>query len=227
MKNEEIVGLVEKYFRAEWTKSADGKLWAFPDFTHRYDPDSSAILYSLLRFLKPTSCLEIGTYHGGTTGVIMAALLKNECPFSFIASEIDEECRHETSKNVFQVHGVSPTMIGDITKSLFVIPKNLNFLCIDTDHDRPTTEWIVQNIFPRCVPGALVAIHDFAVEEINGQWVGKGNGGVGGLPETEYYMELHRKGLWPLEKIYWSYKNPLWKGMSAGWESSFWSYKPL
>ena len=81
MTNEEIAALVIKYFLQEG--------YQFPShFEHRYDQYSSAILYSLIREYKPKFCLEIGTWLGGSTSIIMAALMKNGDPYKFVASEL-------------------------------------------------------------------------------------------------------------------------------------------
>lgn len=197
MTNEEINKLVEKYFRAEGYK--------FPtDFEHRLDPNSSAILYSLIRHFKPKTCVEIGSWYGGSTCLIMTALLKNKNDFTFISSERENDLRETTTRNVFNNCQITPIMVGDITKSLDFMPSKIDFLFVDTNHDRETTEWIVENLWPRLVPGALYTMHDWAVKEVEGKLVGKGNEGTGGTPETEFLMELHRQGKFPFEKIYWT-----------------------
>lgn len=100
----------------------------------------------------------------------------------------------------------------------------LDFLFIDGNHDIVTTQWYTDNLFPKLKKGALVAIHDWAVEEVNGEWRGKGDGGVGGLEETQYLMNLKKEGKLPLERLFWNYKNPLTihKEPNPFWEASFW-----
>lgn len=219
MTNDEINNLVDKYWRKEGYKMPD-------HFEHRYDPDSSAILYSLIRKYKPVSCLEIGTWRGGSSHIIMSALLKNQKEikkkFHYVASELADDLRDETYKNVSSICGEGPRMIGDITMNLARIPSHLDFLMIDTDHDLKTTEWIVANVFPHVKRGALLSIHDWAVEEKDGKLVGKGELGTGGWEETNYYMDMIRGGKWPFKKIYWTYGNPAWPSMSPTRESAFW-----
>lgn len=212
MKNEEVMEMVQEYFV--------GDRYEFPgDFEHRVDPDSSAVLYSFIRKFKPTSVLSIGTWKGGSACIIMSALLENQKedkrkkktvkPFVYVASEIDDTLRRDTHDNVKKKCGKAPTMIGDITENLKGVPKEIDFLFHDTNHDAETTDWVVKNIFPRIEIGAYVVFHDWAVyEDEEGNWLGKGDGGVGGWPETEYLLDLHRKGELPLEKVYWNFKNP-------------------
>lgn len=204
MTNEEVMALNEKYFNAEG--------YTFPThYEHRVDPDSSAVIYSMIREFKPTNILQAGCWKGGTTGVMMAALLKNNKEFKFVASEILDDLRAETAFNVEAKCGQAPEMIGDISK--YIPTEEIDCFYHDTNHDRETTEMVFRNIVPNLKKGALVMFHDWAVtENENGEWLGKGDNGVGGWPETEYMLELHRAGKFPFEPVYWNYKNP------GGWE---------
>lgn len=212
MTNEEILALVEKY----------GRYQQLGGFEHRFDPDSSAVMYALIRKYQPISCLSIGTWYGGSTCCIMKALKDNGKEFTYIASELLDTMRDSTETNCLQACQRAPIMIGDITQNLDKVPKKIDFLFHDTDHDEETTRFVYENIFPRLIKGALVIIHDFAVEEKEGKWIGKGAGGIGGLPETQFWMDKHAQGKLPLKKLYWTYHNPFYDGMNAGWEGSFW-----
>lgn len=210
MTNEEMSQLVNKYFNVEG--------YTFPDhFEHRVDADSSAVIYSMVRENKPTNVLQIGCWEGGTTSVIMAALLKNEKPFNFLASEILSDKVEHTALHCVEKNNQSPIIIGDITKSLDRIPEKVDFLYHDTDHDFDTTKWVLDNIFPKLKEGALVIFHDWAVEDKDGKWIAKG----GAWPETEYMIKLHEEGKLPLEKVYWNYHNP------GQWETGVFTYKKL
>lgn len=214
---------LQKIYAFYWGEEA----YTFPTgFEHRYDKDSSAILYSLIRHYKPRECLEIGTWKGGSSHIIMSALLKNKAetklPFHYVASELEDDLRQETYNNVVSVCGEGPRMIGDITKNLERIPVKLDFLMVDTNHDLDTTKWIVDNVFPHIKKGALLSIHDWAVEDIDGNLVGKGEYGRGGWDETNYYMDLITSGKWPFKKIWWNYHNPLREDHGTNWESAYW-----
>lgn len=213
MNSEEVNTLIANYFNSEGYK--------FPkEFEHRVDPDSSAIIYSMVRHFKPKSILHIGTWFGGSTCLIMAAFLKNNQQFEYVASELLDDKRKSTEENCIKKNGVAPKMIGDITKNLDKVPKEIDFLFHDSDHDKETTEWVFENIFPRLKDGALVIFHDWAVIDEGGVWKGKGENGAGGWPETEYLLELHRAGKLPLEKVYWNYNPPECK-----WETGVFYYR--
>lgn len=227
MTKEELRAIVTKYF--------DGDNHTWPAFMSygggdtevRYDYDSSKLCYSLIRHFKPTKCLEFGTSFGHSTIFITDALLKNEQPFEFVALEMEQGIYDAAKRNLtIQHRRLIPTLIhGLIEDHLDEIPQELDFVFIDTNHDRESTEWYVKHIIPRVKKGGLVAIHDFAVEEIDGKLVGKGGTGGFALPETEVLVEHIQKGDLGLEKLYWNYNNPLFDGENPRWEASFWLKK--
>ena len=203
LTTDQIDQLIAKYFTAEG--------YQFPThFEHRYDSDSSAITYSLVRHFKPKTILHIGTWYGGSVCVIMAALMMNKQPFVYIASELLSDKRSQTAQHCIEKNGNTPMLIEDITENLDKIPNNIDFLFHDTDHDLKTTAWVFEHVIPRLKNGALVNFHDWAVQEIDGKWVGKENM----WPETEYMLELHKVGKLPLEKLYFNYEEE--KGKEAG-----------
>jgi predicted O-methyltransferase YrrM len=175
-------------------------------FEHRVDPESEKLIYNYVREFKPKNVLEIGTSHGGSTCAILSALIKNGKPYKFVASELADDLRTECALHCKDTCGVEPIMVGDVTKNLDKIPKKIDFLMHDDDHDLATTQWVVDNIFPRLKKGALVIFHDWAVSEKDGRWVGKGADGTGGWPETQLLMDLHHAGKLPLKKVYWNYE---------------------
>lgn len=225
MTNDEIIKLVDKYFygdKHEWPswmgigQGGGGEV--------RYDYDSSMIAYSLVRHYKPTSVLEFGASYGHSVIFNTDALLKNGKPFTYVAFEFVEDIYNAAKANLERRHGklIPQLYFGDIREQLDKIPKTLDYVFIDGNHDLDTTQWYVDNIFPRIKRGSLVAIHDFAVTDKDGKWMGKDQDGKGGLPETQLLMDLHEAGKLPLKKLFWTYGNPLWAGMSPNWEGSFW-----
>lgn len=208
MTTEEIGELLEEY----WLNAG----YVFPThFEHRFEQTSSAMMYALIREYKPKSVVALGTSHGGSTCIIMHALLANKEPFKYVAAELEDDLREETRVHCIEVNGQAPELVGDLTKNLDKYPKEIDFLFHDTNHDRETTEWVFKNVVPRLKKGALVIFHDWAVDEDEkGDWWGKGANGVGGWPETEYMLELHRVGRFPFKKVYFNYE--LGGGLETG-----------
>lgn len=211
MTNQQMSDLVTKYYDAEGYTFSDG-------YEHRLDKDSSSIMYSLIREYKPKSCLEIGPWLGGSSCIIMTALQKNGGDFTYHCSELDDSRRAGTWHHVLEKCGRAPQMLGDVTQELINIPEKLDFAFIDTDHDLATTEWIVDNIFPRLKKGALLVFHDWAVTDVNGEWTVKD----GGWPETQYLCDLHKQGKFNYKKIFWTWKNPFREGVETDWETGVW-----
>ncbi len=201
MNDEQIQELVNKY----------SPEYSFPGgFEHRVDKDSSLITYALVREWKPTNILEVGTSHGGISCVLMSALIKNKKKFRYTGSELLDPEREETRLNVKSHCGVEPKLIGDITKNLKKIPDNIDLFFLDNDHDLKTTEWIVENIFPKIKKGGIMMMHDWAVVDEGGRWIGKADQGTGGWPETQKLMDMHKEGTFPFEKVYFAYRVPIW-----------------
>lgn len=208
MNTAEIEELLKEY----WETSG----YVFPtNFEHRFESVSSALMYALLREYKPTSALEIGSSHGGSTCLTLHALLANKNKFTYVSSELADDLRAEAAANCVTMNGEAPIMIGDITKNLDKVPKELDFLFHDSNHDRETTDWVFKNIFPRLKKGALIIFHDWAVREnADGTWTGKDQNGRGAWGETEYMLELHRAGKFPFQKVYFNWE--LGSGLETG-----------
>lgn len=197
MNLKKMKALVEKY----WV--GDG--YVPPEMTeHRVDLEwSEPIIYSMIRKYKPTSLLEFGTSYGGTACLTMSALLKNGVPFNYVASEMDQAVLEECHTNILKSCGQAPFLIGKIEDNLDLVPDELDYVLIDTNHDLDNCKWYMKNIIPRVKKGGLVIIHDWAVREINGELVYENNDGTG--YEIVYLMDLYKKGELPLKKLYWSW----------------------
>lgn len=208
MTNEEMGEILNEH----WKDSG----YVFPThFEHRLESTSSAMMYALIREYKPKNAVHLGTSRGGSACIIMSALIANKNPFTYVASELLDDLREETRKHVIEKCGVAPVMVGNCIENLDKYPLEIDFLFHDTDHDRETTEWVFKHVIPRLKKGALVIFHDWAVaENEKGEWWGKGDNGIGGWPETEYMLELHRAGTLPLEKVYFNYE--LGSGLETG-----------
>lgn len=229
MNKEELRALIEKYFVGDKHEWPDWMSLNPRDGEHevRYDYDSSKLCYSLIRHFKPTSVFECGTSFGHSAILITDALRKNGLPFRFVTFELEESIYQAAKRNLEQRHGeLIPELIhGDVMQHPELIPEEIDFAFIDTNHEAESTIWYINNIFPRLKDGALVAIHDFpVVEDGDGNWVTKDRA-LGVYPETDILITLHKEGLLPLEPIYLNYMNPLYEGDNPLWEASFWTYR--
>ena len=202
MTTQEINALLKKY----WKPSG----YTFPDFEHRFEQESSAMVYALLRGYKPTNIVALGTSFGGSTCLMMHAIIKNKKPFKYLAAEIEDNLREETRKHCVKVNKRVPELIGDLTK-YEDYPDDIDFLFHDTNHDRETTEWVFKNIMPKVKKGALVVFHDWPVaEQEDGRWIAKDQA----WPETQYMLELKKDNKLPLEKVYFNWE--LGTGLETG-----------
>ncbi len=212
MTVEEINLLVKDFFDKEMAPPN-------PDYEHRVDPDSEKQIYSMIRKFKPETLLEIGSSHGGSTSVIMAAIQKNGNAKGFTSSELLDDLRTEAEINVLRAcGGESPVFIGDITKNLHRVPEQLDFLMVDNDHDLATTVWIFEHILPRVKKGSLIVFHDWDIWEDDKGLHYKG-GEKPSWQETEMMANMYIQGVLPMEKVFWTYNNP------GVWETSFWTKK--
>lgn len=202
---EEIDALVEKYSRG------DGFDPVY-HFDHQYDDRSADINYAMVRHVKPKVVVEFGTRYGRCTQNILQALLKNGEPFTFKPYELEKDMRFIAQRDIDKAFGKLVTIGGDITKATD-IPDNIEYLFVDNNHDRITTEWVFSTLLKKCKPGALIHFHDLSLQ---------GNFEIvrTRLPEADVMLAMHDAGTLPLKKIYWTFEE------GDRWESTWWEYEP-
>ena len=189
MTRDEINKLQDKYFEKE---KPDYNLL---DGEQRLDEESSKILYSFIRKVKPQVCLEFGTSWGGSPCVIIAALLKNEQSFKYIGFEKVPGLLQAAASNIVRKYNFTPELYADITQNVDKIPEELDFVFIDPDWEEDIAIWTFENIIPRVKKGGLVCIHDWSVDE---EYV-YGGGSFEGI---KYFIKLFQEEKMPLEKIF-------------------------
>jgi len=184
------------------SQHADNDKLTFPaHFEHRLDVISSKILYSLIREYKPQACLEFGTSWGGTTLVILKALVCNELPYKYIGFELADDLRRETLGNITHwlatkvANSIHFELWGEITKNLHKVPKELDLAFIDPDWDEDIAKWTFENIIPRVKKGGLVCIHDWSVTK---DFVYEG----GSYRGISYFIDLFKQGKMPFKKVF-------------------------
>jgi hypothetical protein len=205
MSKDHIDQLVEQYSRG------DGFDPIFP-IDHQYDDRSADINYALTRHFKPEVVVEFGTRNGRCSHDILQAMRENGKPFVYKPYELEDYHRPMAQWMINQLaRGI--TVGGNIMEATD-IPDNIDYLFVDNYHDEVTTRWVFDTLIKKCKPGALVHFHDlkirddFVIDEVN-------------FAEIEVMGELHKKGLLPLEKLYWTWEEGEQK------ESTWWIYKPL
>jgi predicted O-methyltransferase YrrM len=209
MDKKEIDKLIEKYTShgevtsniIEWNSS-------------QFDDRSAHINYSMVRHFKPKVVVEFGSRTGRCTNDILKALIDNGGKYTFKSYELEDDLRKEAQKNINKRFKKNAIKIGGNIIEATDIPDNIEYLFVDNYHDTVTTEWLFNTLIKKCVPGALVQIHDIPL---------KGDFEIakpGVFDETNLIVSMHHSGTLPLEKLYWIAEE------GEGYESSWWIYKP-
>lgn len=224
---EDILALIEKYYKAEGYVPPN---W----FEHRCDMEySEQIYYSLVRDFKPVSCLEFGGSYGGSVCVNLAALNKNGEPFEYVVAEkypeILEQCKNNVTRFAKEHDYKLPTFVGPIEDNLDKVPKELDYVFIDTNHDEENCKWYLDNIFPRLKNGALVHIHDWAIKwnEDKTELIWQRNENERKeAGEIRLLLDMFVKHELPLLPLYWTWGDGVRPGRGGFEEaaSSFWIY---
>lgn len=117
------------------------------------------LLFSMIFGLKPSRCLEIGTFRGGSAQVIVEAL--NQCgsgklvaidPEPQIADHVWQRIKHRCQL----VAEPSPAAIPKA--SSLVAGGQFDFVFIDGDHARAFDD--LRGVMPYLAPGAYIVCHD-------------------------------------------------------------------
>lgn len=211
MTREEIDSLVETYARTEGVGSTINE-WT----SSQFDDRSAEINYSLIRHFKPKTVLEFGARTGRCTHDMYRALLKNGGKFKLKSYELQDDLRADAQNRLNAIYGeTAPAIGGDVMKAKD-LPKSIDYLFVDNSHDIDTTKWVFEDLLKRCVEGCLVQIHDIP---FHGDFeIGKTDGV---FPESHYIVNLHKAGLLPLKKLYWTFEE------GGRMESSWWIYQSL
>ena len=181
-------------------------------YNTQFDDRSARINYSFVREFKPKVVVEFGSRTGRCTNDILKALIKNGKKYVFRSYELEDKLRKIAQQEIDRIFGdESITIGGDITKAED-IPNNIDYLFIDNYHDMKTTEWVFSSLIKKCSKNAIIQIHDVRL---------KGDlEPVDGIQEeTQYLVDMYKKGILPIEKLYFAYEyeKPI--------ESSWWKIK--
>ena len=181
----------------------------------QYDDYSAALNYAVVREIQPKVIVEFGSYSGRCTYDILRALHKNDRQFLFKSYEKDDEHRTNAQERLDKEFGYQAIILGGDITSATDIPIDIEYLFVDNSHDGPTTDWLFNVLLPRCIPGAIVQIHDIPLK---GDFSLKKEDGV--FQETRDILKRKSEGTLPLRKLYMASED-------TSWESSWWEYQPL
>ena len=205
--------LIKKYWDLGELEATDG-LEIAAIWDSQFDDYSAAINYAVVRELKPKVIVEFGARTGKCSYDILRALIKNGGEYNFKSYELDDQLRKDAQNNINKRLGKGLLKFGGNILKATDIPENIEYLFVDNSHDGPTTDWLFDYLLPKCVPGAIVQIHDiplfpdFTTKKENV------------FQETTEIIRRHKAGTLPLKKLYCASED-------TGWESSWWEYTPL
>lgn len=157
------------------------------------DPLDSMALYSMIRFIKPKTILEIGSLLGKSTCIIAKAIENNECG-KLYTCDIEDKSKL-TKRNVLKLFPKSNIEFipGNVESNLDKIP-DVDMVFIDGPHNKNFMYWCLENIIPK-VKG-YVLIHD-----VNMSY--GGNIRSNGDSESDCILEVAAEEKLPFYKVAW------------------------
>lgn len=168
-------------------------------WSSQYDQRSAAINYAMIRDFKPKVVVEFGSRAGRCTRDIHSALLENGGDFIFKPYEVKEATRRAANENLGVAFGKEAPKVGGNIMEAKDLPKGIEYLFIDNDHDEDTTKWVLKTLIPwNCKDYCLVHFHDVYVHD---DWeFGTSHG------ESVVLGEMYKTGKLPFTKVYWTYE---------------------
>jgi predicted O-methyltransferase YrrM len=125
--------------------------------TPQLDDVEAELTYLALREHRPSTVMELGTFHGWSTSWILSALRDNGSGHLHSFDRIDNVVRTVPAELAADrwtfVH-------GDIATTLGAVPDDVGYLFVDADHGRRFGRWYLANLFPRVAVGTPVSVHD-------------------------------------------------------------------
>ncbi len=128
---------------------------SFANMFHRFE---SEVLYSIVRSCKATNILELGSYNGFTSTIIIDAMKKNSIKSRLISSDLRSE-----SAWIDYDDGMTSRklIVGDSTKEINKDIGEIDFLFIYSDHTYEFASWYCNDIIPLVKSGSYIMIHDW------------------------------------------------------------------
>lgn len=142
-------------------------------------------LYALIRALKPSKVLEIGTAYGGSARHILEAMNKNKHG-SLVTVDINPDARLDgipeyLRKQSTLIHANSDTWIADVLGKF-----TCDFIHEDGAHSIHNVQYIYNHL-PQLMPGGgVIASHDIATGVGNDIRLGMSKAGYENVPEYRF-----------------------------------------
>jgi superfamily II DNA or RNA helicase/predicted O-methyltransferase YrrM len=174
------LGLCRKFARQtalEFAREPTGDPTEYDELNSMYHPLDALVLQALLRNLKPTRMIEIGSGYSS----LVSARVNRE----FLRGKMRFTCIEPNPRDflVAGVPGISDLHVQevqDVPLELYGELEDGDVLFIDTSHTVKTggdVSWIYNQILPRLNPGVVVHLHDiFMPGDYPEQWVVEGWG---------------------------------------------------
>jgi len=132
-------------------------LRAFMSLCPQLDDVEAEVTYLLVRQFRPCSIVEISPMAGWSSSWLLHALRDNGAGTLHSFDVIDDSVRLLPSD---LTHGRWEFIRGDVRRTLDRLPRQIDYLFMDSDHSEQFARWYVDKILTRLQPGALVSVHD-------------------------------------------------------------------
>lgn len=142
-------------------------------FTHVFDapvhmlPGERTALYATVFASRPQRCLEIGTLHGGSAVITVAALddIGQEARLACVDPNprVEPHTLERIKHRATLVEGFSPDALKDATE---LLGGRFDFAMIDGDHSLEGVIRDLEGVLPHLEPGAYLLMHDAHYYEV-------------------------------------------------------------
>jgi len=150
-----------------------------------YQKIESEFLYSAIRAIKPLNIIEIGSYNGWTSYIILKALLKNGFKSNLLSYDI-----LNNSNNIDMEGDISRRLIvGDVKETIKEEEIfNCDFIFIDAEHTEEFSKWYCEEILKNLKKDVIIFIHDWEghLGDLDGEFAGVIKYGI----ETGYVRRI-------------------------------------